>query len=78
MTRGLAYSKHQPHVFIVNVNAFSVSIRILFVVVVAALVVAELISVPTWPPAHLLSVADCEVVRLCSGGHSDSDCILAI
>jgi hypothetical protein len=50
MTRGFAYSKHQPRSFVVNVNAFSISIRILFIVVVSALVVAELISVPTWPP----------------------------
>jgi hypothetical protein len=50
MTRGFVYSKHQPRNFIVNLNAFSIAIRSLFVTVVAALVLAELISVPMWPP----------------------------
>lgn len=50
MTRGFGLSKHQPRHFIVNVTAFSMSIRIFFVAVVAGLVIAELISVPMWPP----------------------------
>jgi hypothetical protein len=50
MTRGFVFSKQQPHVTTINVNAFSISIRILFLVFVSALVIAELISVPMWPP----------------------------
>jgi len=50
MTRGFVFSKHQPHIATINVNAFSISIRILFIVIVSALVIAELISVPMWPP----------------------------
>jgi hypothetical protein len=34
----------------VNVNAFSIPIRILFVAIVSALVIAELASIPMWPP----------------------------
>ena len=50
MTHGFVFSKGQPRNLIVNVHAFSISIRILFVLVVAALVIAELIHVPMWPP----------------------------
>jgi uncharacterized membrane protein YbjE (DUF340 family) len=50
MTRGLVVSKQQPRNVIINVNAFSISIRVLFVVIVSAMVVAELTSVPMWPP----------------------------
>jgi hypothetical protein len=50
MTRGFVYSKNQSRNFIVNVNAFSIPIRILFVAIVSALVIAELASIPMWPP----------------------------
>jgi hypothetical protein len=50
MTRGLVFSKNQPRNFIVNVNAFSVPIRVLFLLVVIGMILAELISVPMWPP----------------------------
>lgn len=50
MTREFGLSKHQPRHWIVNVNAFSLSIRIFFILVVAALVIAELTPVPMWPP----------------------------
>jgi hypothetical protein len=50
MTRGLAVSKHQPRIATINVSAFSISIRILFVVAVAALVISELTPIPVWPP----------------------------
>ena len=51
MTRGLVYSKHHPRIFTVHVNAFSASIRIVFVFLVAVLIFTELASVPLWPPA---------------------------
>lgn len=51
MTRGSVLPKHQPRNFVVNINAFSISIRILFVVIVSAMVIGELTSVPMWPPA---------------------------
>jgi hypothetical protein len=50
MTRGFVISKNQPRIATINVNAFSISIRILFVAIVSAMVVSELISVPVWPP----------------------------
>jgi len=50
MTRGLAVSKHQPRIATINVSAFSISIRILFVVIVSALVISELTPIPVWPP----------------------------
>jgi hypothetical protein len=50
MTRGFVFAKNHPRLFTVNVNAFSISIRILFVALVALLVFAELTSVPMWPP----------------------------
>jgi hypothetical protein len=50
MTRGLVFSKHQPRIATINVSAFSISIRILFVVIVSAMVISELTSVPMWPP----------------------------
>jgi hypothetical protein len=50
MTRGLVFSKNQPRIATINVNAFSISIRILFVVIVSAMVISELTSVPMWPP----------------------------
>jgi len=50
MTRGLAVSKHQPRIATINISAFSISIRILFVVAVAALVISELTPIPVFPP----------------------------
>jgi hypothetical protein len=50
MTRGSVLPKHQTRNLIVNINAFSISIRILFVVIVATMVAAELTPVPMWPP----------------------------
>jgi hypothetical protein len=50
MTRGSVLPKPQPHSFVVNINAFSITIRILFVVIVSAMVIGELTSVPMWPP----------------------------
>jgi hypothetical protein len=50
VTLGFLLSKHQPRTFTLNLNAFSVSIRILFVTIVAAMVFGELASVPLWPP----------------------------
>jgi hypothetical protein len=50
MTRGSVLLKHQPRIFVVHINAFSINIRILFVVLVTALVIGELTSVPLWPP----------------------------
>jgi hypothetical protein len=43
-------SKHQPRIATINVSAFSISIRILFVVIVSALVISELTPIPVWPP----------------------------
>jgi len=51
MTLGSVLAKRQPRNFVVNVNAFSLSIRVLFIAVVSALVIAEITSVPMWPPA---------------------------
>ena len=50
MTRGSVLPKQQPRQFVVNINAFSISIRILFIVIVSAMVIGELTSVPMWPP----------------------------
>jgi hypothetical protein len=50
MTREFGLSKQQPRSFILNVNAFSNSIRIVFIAAVVSLVIAELTPVPMWPP----------------------------
>ena len=50
MTHGIVVHKHQPRTFTIHLNAFSVGIRILFIAIVCGLVIAELASVPLWPP----------------------------
>lgn len=50
MTRGSVLPKHHPNSIIVNVHVFGMFIRIWFVVLVSALVIGELTSVPMWPP----------------------------
>ncbi len=51
MTHSPALSKRQPRNIVININAFSLSIRVVFIAVVSAMVVGEIASVPMWPPS---------------------------